>query len=133
MIVTFATNRGKLMFDNIENVEWTQEIDNCDPNSNIIETKYDPLQSVNWQRIYGATLDTMSQRIIGENGASPKSAKYLCSVDDKILSPEAVVDGDPKRGGLLVIMATHYGKLKLIYTELDVFLMNDSGKTVERL
>lgn len=130
MIVSLATIIGVKMIDNLETVEWTPFVKNAKDAVNVVELPWNPTDTTNWQYISGANLDTMSSRTSG-SGGSP-GGPFMCSVDEKLIAPESAV----LRQGeipILILMVTNQGKLKLVYTEMEAFLMNDNGKTVQRI
>ena len=133
MIVKFETGKGCKMFDGFQNVEWTYDVMCLDKNVNVVDVPYDVMKTTNFQYINDTQSPDemaevlMNQRVVGGCG-TPDGCASKVSVDEVFTSDD--VDSDRK---VLFYCFGRDNKLKLFYSERPVYILNDNGKTVERV
>lgn len=134
MIVKFETERcGCKMFDGFESVEWTYEVNCPDRNVNVVKVPGNVLKTTNYQYINGMTPDDMVRYATVANSVSADDSGFsMVSVDEIFAKDEPKTADDSTRRALFHCFGRD-GKLRLFYSELPVYILNDNGKTVERV
>ena len=136
MIVKFETERGCKLFDGFESVEWTYEACCPDKKVNVVKVKGDVLNTTNHQYINGIdSPDDMVRYITAYNdhGVSKDGGEFTMVSVDEIFAKDEPKTADDSLRKVLFHCFGRDGKLRLFYSELPVYILNDNGKTVERV
>jgi hypothetical protein len=122
------------MFDGFESVEWTYDVDCPDIKVNIVKVSHNVLATTNYQYITGVdSPDEMVRYNTVANSISNAGGGYsMVSVDEIFAKDEPKTADDSSRKVLFHCFGRD-GKLRLFYSEFPVYILNDNGKTVERV
>jgi len=132
MMVKFETDKGYKVFDGFESVEWTFDCVCENKDVNVVKIPFNPLKTTNYQYIndvFGPDEmagELIHNRVVGMKATDKEQESMVC-VD------EVFANEDPDSDRHILFHCFGGGKLKLYYTERPAYLLNDSGKTVERI
>jgi hypothetical protein len=131
MIAKFETQQGYKAFDELDNVEWIFDgIRDAGPEVNLVALAKNPLDTTNFQLIHGVTGPDHMPKEEPQTGSEAKEHEWMISVDEKFYQRDVC---QRFRRPLLVYAFTRTEKLKIFFTDGPVYLLNDNGKTIERL
>ena len=100
---------------------------------NVVKVPGNVLKTTNYQYINGMTPDDMVRYATVANSVSADDSGFsMVSVDEIFAKDEPKTADDSTRRALFHCFGRD-GKLRLFYSELPVYILNDNGKTVERV